>query len=234
MSASRHQSQGRAYLCAWIFIFVWLVLSATLTTHASLLTTEKAPITNGSENETRLLKLDSSGMPVSMHENQWSCVEDTKTGLMWEKRDPTTALHGHDKYSWYQPEQSNSGPPRANPEFDLIDSTCFGFNPNDPSSFCNTSAYAERVNLSNYCGYSDWRLPTATELLTLVDPVRKQKNITPLLDTRFFPFHDPFIYWTSTVDNNGVVVTIFADDRVFKNSERTDTISIRLVRGTSY
>lgn len=180
-----------------------------------------------------LVKLDLAGEALGIDAKQWSCVMDEDTGLIWEKRDPTTALHGHDNFIWYQPEQSDPGSQRAHLESDWADSTCYGFNSDDPSSFCNTNAYADRVNQSNYCGYSDWRLPTTTELLTLVEPNLKQSNITPLIDTSFFPFHKPFAYWTSTVNEDGIVETIFSDDEVLTNSERSDSILIRLVRGHS-
>ena len=149
---------------------------------------------------------------LSLKAQQWSCVKDQQTGLFWQKHDPSSALHGHDTFTWYQPEQVNSGSQRAHPDLDWADTTCFGFNPNDTSSFCNSSAYAERVNQSNYCGYSDWRLPTSEELLTLVDSTRVQQDIRPRLDTRFFPFNDAILFWTSTINNDDVVVTIFRDD----------------------
>lgn len=185
-------------------------------------------------NNSNLVKLGTSGEPLNNEALTWSCVADKQTELTWEKRDPTTALHGHDTYIWYQPEQADPGTPRAHPGLDWADSTCFGFNPDDPTTFCNTSAYTERVNQSNYCGYSDWRLPTSTELLTLVEPSRKLQNVSPLIDTRFFPFHKPFLSWTNTIDEKGIVATVFDDDRVFANSKKNDTIMLRLVRGNLY
>jgi len=231
MSAYDRQFQGRMPHSIWVAIFLFVALSVFSPAHSSL-----SDIHDKSENDatpvtTQLIKLSSLGEPVEGDAQQWSCVMDLTSGLTWEKSDPTTALHGHDTYSWYQPEHNNPGSPRSHPDFVLGDSTCYGFNPNDPASFCNTNAFIDRVNQSNYCGYSDWRLPTANELLTLVDAERKKNKIAPLLDTRFFPFHDPFLYWTNTVNEEDVVVTIFADDRVMENSERTDSISIRLVRG---
>ena len=228
MSALYHCLRGGLVPTLRILSFLFIALTISSTAHSS---------ENNSNTETlqsKLVKLSSTGEPLEYSAKNWACVADDATGLTWEKRDPASALQGHDTYIWYQPEQAISGSPRAHPELDWADSTCFGFNPDDETSFCNTGAYAERVNQSNYCGFSDWRLPTATELLTLIDPDRKLRNISPLIDTRFFPFHKPFLYWTSTVDNNGIIATVFSDDRVFANSERSDTIMVRLVRGNVY
>jgi hypothetical protein len=217
-----------------VFSLLFVALTISSTAHSSLNDSENNSNSDTEIKQSKFLKLGSAGEPLESKAKKWSCVADKATGLTWQKRDPTTALHGHDTYIWHQPEKVISGTPRAHPDLDWADSTCFGFNPLDASSFCNTSDYAERVNQSNYCGFSDWRLPTANELLTLVDPDRKLRNISPLIDTRFFPFHKPFLFWTSTVDSDGIVATVFSDDRVFANSERSDTIMVRLVRGDNY
>ena len=217
-----------------VFSLLLIALTISSTAHSLANDFESNSNSIADKHQSKLVKLGFAGETLENNTKKWSCVADKATGLVWEKRDPTTALHGHDTYIWYQPEQANPGIPRAHPELDWADSTCFGFNPLDASSFCNTSDYAERVNQSNYCGFSDWRLPTANELLTLVDPDRKLRNISPLIDTRFFPFHKPFLFWTSTVDSHGIVATVFSDDRVFANSERSDTIMVRLVRGDNY
>jgi hypothetical protein len=52
-------------------------------------------------------------------------------------------------------------------------------------------AKCERLELA---GASDWRLPTRTELLTLVDDARHD----PAIDTAFFPKTESAYYWTST------------------------------------
>ncbi len=231
MSALYHYLRGGLVPTLRILSLMLITLTITSTAHSSSSDLENYSTSHTETHQSKFVKLGSAGEALENNAKKWACVADNVTGLTWEKRDPTTALHGHDTYIWYQPEQAISGSPRAHPELDWADSTCFGFNPDDSTSFCNTSSYAERVNQSNYCGFSDWRLPTANELLTLVDPDRKLRNIKPLIDTRFFPFHQPFLYWTSTVNSDGIVATVFSDDRIFANSERSDTIMVRLVRG---
>lgn len=229
MSAYHRLFQGRIRPFAWVLNLFIIALLSVQPAYSDLDSPpDSAPALN------HYIKLGVDGEALDPDSQQWACVADQVTGLMWEKRDPSSALHGLDTFTWYQPEQLKQGFQRAHPDSALADTTCYGFHPNDPASFCNTHAYADRVNQSNYCGYSDWRLPTAEELLSLINPTRKQQNIKPLLDTHFFPFHDPFLYWTNTVNDVGVVMTIFADDRVMENSERSDNISVRLVRGTMH
>lgn len=188
-----------------------------------------------SESAPQLSKLDSHGEPLPLTAQEWDCVKDEQTGLVWEKKDPSSALHGQDTFIWYQPEQAalgkETGVPRANPELFGIDNTCYGYRGNDPASYCNTSAYSNRVNQSQYCGFSDWRLPSAHELLSLVDPQLSGNDYLPSIDTDFFPFARRFAYWTSTLNEVGNVIGVFADEILLDNLERTDYLSVRLVRG---
>ena len=42
----------------------------------------------------------------------------------------------------------------------------------DRMSWDDAHDYCERLNSSKFCGYTDWRLPTRTELFTLIDDTR--------------------------------------------------------------
>lgn len=183
-----------------------------------------------------LSKLDSNGALLPHDSQEWECVKDSRTGLVWEKKDPSSDLHGQDTFVWYQPEQASlgriTGEPRANPDVFGLDNTCFGYRVNEPSSYCNTSAFTDRINQSNYCGFSDWRLPSAHELLSLVDPQLSGYVYLPAIDTDYFPYTRRFAYWTSTVNAQGAVIGIFGDEKPLDNLERSDYLSVRLVRGT--
>ena len=178
-----------------------------------------------------LYKIDQQGNRLADDSQTWECVEDPAAELFWQKRSPSSALHGHDSYNWYQPEQIPSGQPRSNPELPGLDESCFGYNADDPGSYCNTNAFTDRVNQSNYCGFSDWRLPTAEELLSLVDPTLSGRPDQSAIDVHYFPHKERFAYWTNTVDSEGVVVTVINDETLLHNSERNDHLLIRLVRG---
>ena len=179
----------------------------------------------------QLFKVDQNGERLDINSQTWECVEDEETTLFWQKRDPTSALHGHDSYNWYQPGHDNPGQARSNPDLFGIDASCYGYSADDPSSYCNTDAFISRVNQSNYCGFSDWRLPAANELLSLVDPTLSGRPYQSAIDLRYFPFKEQFAYWTDTVNADGIVVTIINDEKLLENSQRNDRLLLRLVRG---
>jgi len=63
-------------------------------------------------------------------------------------------------------------------------------------SFRNAPGLVAALNQKAFAGFTDWRLPTAEELLTLVDRTRHH----PALDTEAFPTCKGGWYWSSTVD----------------------------------
>lgn len=189
------------------------------------------PLINTSE-KSPLYKLDHNGSRLPEDSLQWQCVEDSSTSLFWQKRDPSSALHDtNETYSWFQPEHDQPGHSHSNPALPGFDSSCFGYQPDDPGSYCNTHAFINRVNQSNYCGYSDWRLPTAQEMLTLPDQQYAYRPNQLSLNINYFPHHDHHAYWTSTVTESGVVITIIKDTKVLGNAEKSDHLLVRLVRG---
>lgn len=133
-------------------------------------------------------KLDNSGNTLANGANQWSCVKDNTTGLTWEVK-TTSGLHAsNNSYSGYQaslPVPGYMGLENGG--------TCSG-------SDCDTSDYPTQVNATNFCGHSDWRLPTRTELISLLD-LSIASNIVspqPSIDTNFFPNTKADQYWTSS------------------------------------
>ncbi|MFZ1386585.1 MAG: immunoglobulin-like domain-containing protein [Thiolinea sp.] len=107
-------------------------------------------------------KLDTAGnaltdQTVDYATNPWACVKDNVTGLVWEVKTSDNGLRDKNwTYSWYEPNRANGGIAGY--------ATAYSGNSCDQAGSCNTSAYTARVNTSNLCGYSDWRLPTTEEL----------------------------------------------------------------------
>lgn len=112
--------------------------------------------------------------------NQWGCVRDNVTNLMWEVKqaDSTSQLRHQDhRYTW------------GNTANTTTPSTCGG-----TLATCNSDAYVAAVNAAGLCGQtSGWRLPTERELLSIVH----YGASNPAIDTAYFPNTPSYYYWTS-------------------------------------
>ena len=230
MSAMHNMHASNTLATSLLVICLFSTNTAVFANEAAASQALTSAISHAPETK-QLFKVDQNGERLSEESQLWECVEDSDTALFWQKRDPTTALHGHDSYNWYQPKHENSGQPRSNPDLFGIDASCYGYRADDPSSYCNTDAFIKRVNQSNYCGFSDWRLPSSDELLSLVDPTLAGRPYQSAIDLRYFPFKEAFAYWTDTVNADGVVTTVIQDEKLLTNSERNDHLLVRLVRG---
>jgi len=115
--------------------------------------------------------------------DDWACTHDNVTGLTWEIK-PDQGLRSKDKtYNWYVPDDKvNGGGPGQQGDGNCEDDGC------------DTYDYIRAVKDMMLCGYSDWRLPTRRELLSIVDNGRTK----PAVDPRYFPNTQSDNYWTST------------------------------------
>nr|WP_315475662.1 PKD domain-containing protein [uncultured Undibacterium sp.] len=113
-------------------------------------------------------KLDATGKVLPASATTWSCVKDNTTGLTWEVK---TADGGQrDRTKSY----TNYGDGRTD----------------------DASAFAKSVNSAGLCGYySEWRLPTAMELQSIVDYGTADATF---LDSAWFVNTLGTKYWTST------------------------------------
>lgn len=145
-------------------------------------------------------KLDSEGQPLSADAAQWDCVRDNVTGLVWEVKPlpnrfkAEQGLHdADDAYAW------NSGPGGYAGQ----NATCYGYLSGDPSTYCNTQAYVNRVNAAGWFGFKDWRVPSVHELIGLIDE-GAQRSGRGAVDRNYFPdtvgvsISGSNNYWTST------------------------------------
>jgi len=113
------------------------------------------------------------------------CVEDLRTGLTWEVKSDAPGLHDwRNTYSWYDPGETHG-------ELDYRGVADGG---RCAASRCDTSNFVEAVNAAGHCGFSDWRMPSRDELMSISDPGKGRSPPTANLD--YFPFTQPEEYWT--------------------------------------
>ena len=134
------------------------------------------------------VKHGSKGESLADDIEQWTCVRDTETGLMWEvKSEKDNLRNSNNLYSWYDPERKTL-PGKSN------GGRCEG------DSDCDTRAYVKAMNDRKYCGYNDWHLPTREEMQTLVNLESAKGKAT--INKKYFPHAVPSWYWTSSDEDN--------------------------------
>ena len=164
-------------------------------------------------------KLDKEGKALQADAEQWSCVMDNHSGLMWEVKTADGGLHDRNhSYTWY----------KSIPNGEVIGvkegGACSG-------SRCDTEGYVKAVNQSGLCGQKDWRLPRVEELRSIVHYGRS----FPAIDVDYFPNTPSDAFWTSEPwvrrDGKDAYVIQFHGGRAryFRNDE---AVRVRLVRDT--
>ncbi len=123
----------------------------------------------------------------AQQEQEWQCVLDNHTGLMWEVKQAKQSGLPRDTaqtYAWFDPEL---------PSYSAVDGgTCHSVSP------CNTAEYIAMINEEKLCGYDNWRLPNRIELHDLVHYGQWQ----PTIETQFFPNTLIDYYWSSSIDTD--------------------------------
>jgi len=98
----------------------------------------------------------------------------------------------------------------------------------DASTFTWVNALSQCEGL-NYAGHSDWRLPNAKELLSIVN----YQNSDPAINTTYFPATAAYHYWSSTtlvgLPNSAWRVHFFFG--YMGNYYKSDSYHVRCVRG---
>ena len=125
-------------------------------------------------------KLDGTGNDLSDAAEAWTMVRDNVTGLTWEVKTDDGGIHDRDNtYSWCDTNGTSNGGYAG---------TC--------GAGTDTEDFIASLNVANYGGYSDWRLPTVQELVSLVDASIPYPG--PTINTDFFPGTQSSSYWSST------------------------------------
>lgn len=183
-------------------------------------------------------KLDQFGDEVPDSSNDFACIRDNVTGLIWELKEPviatppaSTLRAANNRYSFVNDDTGNGG---ESGEAAEALSSC-------PSATdCGLGAYVEEVNATVYCGGANWRLPTTEELMSIADFGRLGE--AHLLDPAFFRFEpdiaiqNNLYYWTrqtSAEGGGGITAWVFDISNGNDNTlpkQQTQLGYVRLVR----
>ena len=121
-------------------------------------------------------KLDGSGKVLPDSAATWAMVKDNVTGLIWENKTDDGTIHDKDNtYTWYNPTDPNPG---------------------TQGDGTDTKDFLDAMNSANFGGYSDWRLPTIKELMSIVNHGIPSPGST--IDTEYFPNTVSSYYWASS------------------------------------
>jgi Protein of unknown function (DUF1566)/Repeat of unknown function (DUF5648) len=147
------------------------------------------------------------------------CIKDNISGLTWEGKTASglrSAIQTYTNYDSTTKTQKWDGSNQVNPTQTEI------------GAITNTVGYKNYVNSIALCGYTDWRLPSVSELDGLVDVV---PNAYGHLDVTWFPNSWGTGYWSST--DNGNTNAWFMDmySAASATYPRHIDIAVRLVRG---
>jgi hypothetical protein len=177
-----------------------------------------------------MTKLDAAGLPLPPTGTQ-ACMQDHVTGLMWEVKTTTAGLRQNAHlYTWYDSNPATNGG-NAGTVSSPGASSCGG-----TLGSCNTEAFVTAVNAVGLCGFTDWRLPSRGELLSIMDLSYR----APSNQTVFFPniargaFLNSYATSTSGATTGGGTNTVISVDFNYGQSGtglKGFLFHVRLVRG---
>jgi len=167
------------------------------------------------------IKLDGQGHDLPDTASSWSIVRDNTTGLVWELKDSNNGTADYDnphdadnRYTWFEDNASRNGG-----------------DPGMPGTATDTSDFIESLNSRSFGGYSDWRLPSAKELIWVLD---RGVDGPPYISSFYFP-RTADEYWTATTDPSGSsrCATVTLTIGMMNYPGKTESYAAMAVRGSS-
>lgn len=165
-------------------------------------------------------KIDANGAALPASAATWSCVKDNVTGLVWEVKTADGGLRDAAKtYTNFDSTTTLQLVGRAPLQSEIDAAT-------------NSVGFKNAVNAAALCGASNWRLPTASELRSIVDYGVGFPG--PTIDATYFPNTQGDVFWSTSP-----YVAVPADAWVVRFSEgwmftlnRFSSYPVRLVRAS--
>ena len=157
-------------------------------------------------------KLDAYGNALLASAEDWACVRDNVTGLVWEVKTRDGGIHDtSEPYRW-------GG----------IGADAYGATFHD-----DWNKLVEASNEQTLCGFTDWRVPQVSELYGIV-------NLYPLappsIDASYFPNTLAGGYWTKSADvydrKKACHVQFRLGGIVSCDADRGEPMNVRLVRSS--
>jgi hypothetical protein len=159
--------------------------------------------------------------PAGGHFARTACVKDNVTGLIWEGKEATGLRAGGNIYTNYDDPtlpQRYDGSAYVNPTLAEVHAAS------------NSVGHQRYVNSIALCGFNDWRLPTADELLGIVD---YGVTLPAAINAAWFPHTEGNPYWSSSpyTDQGHSAVMVGFYSGSLSAGNRGPYASVRLVRG---
>ncbi|MBK9442647.1 MAG: DUF1566 domain-containing protein [Comamonadaceae bacterium] len=155
---------------------------------------------------------------------QWACTRDNVTGLIWEVKTASGLRGWNHVYSWYNSDAATNGGNAGKPS----GGSCA------TSGRCDTEKFVADVNAARLCGAAGWRMPTKSELISIVDYGRTD----PAIDPTYFPNTNAgahlseLYFWASSTrasNSGGAWRVYFGNGFAWLNSKLANDL-VRLVR----
>jgi len=125
-----------------------------------------------------------AGTALGANPTDWACTQDNITGLTWEVKAASGLRNNTSTYTWYNSNAATNGGNAGTAN----GGTCSG------GTGCDTEKFVADVNTAALCTYTDWRMPTQRELLTLV----YADGSSPSIDPTYFPNTVASFFWSGS------------------------------------
>lgn len=143
--------------------------------------------------------------------DDWGCVKDNLTMIMWEVKTASGFRAGNLKYTNYS-----------------VADDPFG----EYGSPTDATGYVNAVNAARLCGYSDWGLAHTDKVQTIIDYGVPTPG-APRVDANFFPNTNADWYWNDSPNLSSLVVAFavnFADGSASNDALRSTPRYVQVVR----